>query len=394
MTKQALYSLAARLAIEMASLKQPSGLLLSCATLAAGVGAADSTRKLMTIRVAHVNVARGYRGGERQTELLIRELDRRQVKQVLVARRGEWLSRRFDDLELDIRTVPGNFLSVAVACKGVDVVHVHEGRSIYGAYLRFLFSGTPYIATRRVDNPISNHWFAHQAYRRATCVAAVAPQVAQVVRRYDPRVMLRVIHSSSSGLTVDPVRARQIRGDLADCFIVGHVGALDNSQKGQEFIIAVARELETSHPELHFVLVGGGADEAMLKRAATGLSNLTFTGFVENVGDYLAAFDVFVLPSRREGIGSILLDAMEYRLPVIAARVGGVPDIVFDGHNGVLIDSERPDQLRDAIINLAAKPEVRATMGAAGHELAKQYTAAVMADKYAALYDFAVRATR
>ena len=66
----------------------------------------------------------------------------------------------------------------------------------------------------------------------------------------------------------------------------------------------------------------------MLKAAAAGLSNLTFTGFVDNVGDYLAAFDIFILPSNREGIGSILLDAMEQGLPVIASRVGGVPDIV------------------------------------------------------------------
>ena len=127
-------------------------------------------------------------------------------------------------------------------------------------------------------------------------------------------------------------RRCQERGDQGATsqgkFLVGHVGALDNGQKGQEFIIAAARELERSHPDVHFMLVGGGDDEAMLRSAAAGLSNLTFTGFVDNVGDYLAAFDVFILPSNREGIGSILLDAMEQGLPVIASRVGGVPDIV------------------------------------------------------------------
>ena len=72
----------------------------------------------------------------------------------------------------------------------------------------------------------------------------------------------------------------------------------------------------------------------MLKNAAAGLSNVMFTGFVDNVGDYLAAFDVFVLPSNREGIGSVLFDAMDRALPVVASRVGGVPDIVHDGENG------------------------------------------------------------
>jgi glycosyltransferase involved in cell wall biosynthesis len=138
---------------------------------------------------------------------------------------------------------------------------------------------------------------------------------------------------------------------------------------------------------VHFVLVGGGEDEAMLKGAAAGLANITFTGFVDNVGDYLAAFDVFILPSNREGIGSILFDAMEQSLPVIASRVGGVPDIVREGVNGVLIDAANPAQLRDAILALRADPERRRAYGAKGRELAKSFTAEAMWGKYFALYE-------
>jgi glycosyltransferase involved in cell wall biosynthesis len=345
----------------------------------------------MTFRVAHVNVAKGYRGGERQTELLIRALHRRSVEQILVARRGAPLGSRFGGLGLEVRSISGSFLSVALATSGVDLIHVHEGRSIYGAYLRSVLSGTPYIATRRVDNPIKNHWFAHRAYRRAAYVVAVAAQVADVVRKHDPSVRVRVVYSASSGLPVDESHAQEIRRRFDGRVIVGHVGALDNSQKGQEFIIAVARELRASHPELHFVLVGGGGDETMLKNAAAGLENLSFTGFVENVGDYLAAFDIFILPSRREGIGSILFDAMEQRLPIVATRVGGVPEIVHDGKNGILIDPERPDQLRDAVLRLSVDRDLRARMGAYGREIACRFTAELMAQKYLDLYESALR---
>jgi glycosyltransferase involved in cell wall biosynthesis len=340
----------------------------------------------MTFRVAHVNVAKGYRGGERQTELLIRALPSDSVEQILVARRGAPLVSRFGGLPVEVRSISGSFLSVARATRDVDLVHVHEGRSIYGAYLRSVLSGTPYIATRRVDNPIKDHWFAHRAYRRATFVVAVAAQVADVVRRHDHRVRVEVVYSASSSLPVDQSRAQAIRRRLDGRIIVGHVGALDNSQKGQEFIIAVAKDIRLSHPELHFVLVGGGADEAMLKNAAAGLENLSFTGFVENVGDYLAAFDIFILPSRREGIGSILFDAMEQRLPIVAARVDGVPEIVHHEENGILIDPERPDQLRDAVLRLSADRDLRARMGAAGRQIASRYTVDVMAQKYLDLY--------
>jgi glycosyltransferase involved in cell wall biosynthesis len=210
--------------------------------------------------------------------------------------------------------------------------------------------------------------------------------VADVVRSYDSGIRLAVVHSSSSSLPVDDDRVRAIRAAHPNRFLVGHVGALDNDQKGQIYIIAVARELERTHRDLHFMLVGSGDDEVMLKSAAAGLSNVTFTGFVENVGDYLAAFDLFVLPSNREGIGSVLFDAMDRALPVVASRVGGVPDIVHDGENGILIDAGRPDQLRDGILALRADPDRRRALGENGREVAKNYTADVMARKYLAIY--------
>jgi glycosyltransferase involved in cell wall biosynthesis len=341
----------------------------------------------MTITIGHVNVARGYRGGERQTELLIRGLASRSLRQVLVARRGEPLAQRMRDVNIELRLIGGSPFGVARATRHVDLVHVHEGRSIYGAYLRWLLTRTPYVVTRRVNNPIREHWFAHAAYRHAACVAAVASQVAEVVRQYEPRARVQVIHSGSSGLAVDRQRSAAIRAAFGDRLVVGHVGALDNAQKGQEHIIRVARELQETASDVQFVLVGGGDDEAMLKRMAEGLRNLVFTGFVENVGDYLAAFDMFILPSNREGIGSILFDAMEQGLPVIASRVGGVPDIVHHGENGLLIDAARPDQLRAAILELRAAPTRRRELGARGRELAERVTADIMCRKYLDLYE-------
>ena len=337
--------------------------------------------------IAHVNTARGYRGGERQTELLIQGLSRRRVRQVLIARSGSEISQRVRKLGIDVREVSGGPLSVAFATGGVALLHLHEGRSVYGAYFRSLASGIPYVVTRRVDNPIGRHWLAHRAYRRAAAVAAVAPQIADIVRAYDPAIAVRVIHSGSTGFTVDAAKAGALRAQWPGRLVVGHVGALDNAQKNQRLIIGVARELERSHPELQFVLVGGGDDEPMLKAEAAGLSNVVFTGFVQNVGDYLAAFDLFILPSNREGIGGILFDAMEQGLAVIVSAVGGLPDIVRDGENGLLIEPARADQLRAAILELAAAPERRRQMGIRGREIAKEFTAEAMCRKYVELYE-------
>ena len=340
--------------------------------------------------ICHVNVARNYRGGERQTELLIRELARRGYRQVLVCRRGQPLGQRFADIDLDIRLVSGNPIGVARAAHGTDVLHIHEGRSVYAAYLRWLVLKTPYVITRRVNNPIREHRWAHQTYQNAACVACVAPQVAEIVSAYDAGINVKVVHSGSSGFVADLSEVAKLRKQWQGKFLVGHVGALDNAQKGQEYIIAVARQFQVIDPQVHFLLVGGGEDEQVLRELASGLSNLTFVGFVDNVGDYLAALDLFILPSNREGIGSILFDAMEQRLAIVASSVGGVPDIVHDGENGKLIEPRSVDQLRDAIVLLRSDPQLREQMGRAGAEIASQYTASAMSEKYIDIYQAAL----
>lgn len=339
----------------------------------------------MIVRIAHVSLARGYRGGERQAELLIRSLLKQDLQQVLVARADCPLAMRLADTGIEVRPCAG-LLSAFRATQAVDIVHSHEGRGVYAAWLRKEISGTPYIVTRRVNNPIGQRWLTRRAYIRASAVASVAADVARIVSEFDDRIFSCVIHSSSSGLSVDNAAVKSIRAAFPGKWIIGNVGALDNAQKGQEYIIEVARRLQDSHPDLAFVLVGGGDDEAMLRELADGLPNVAFEGWADNVGDYLAAFDLFVLPSNKEGIGGILLDAMDRALPIIASRVGGVPEIVRDGENGILIEPGSPDALQEAILRIYEDPDLGRRIGASGREFSRAFTADAMAEKYRDLY--------
>jgi glycosyltransferase involved in cell wall biosynthesis len=339
----------------------------------------------MNMRIAHINLAKGYRGGERQAELLIRSLASLDLEQLLIARASCPLAERLADAGIEIHHCSG-LLSAFRATRGVDVVHSHEGRGVYAAWLRKEISGTPYIITRRVNNPLGDSWLTRRAYTRASFVASVAADVARIVQAFDERITSRVIHSSSSGLPVDPEAAKSIRDRFPGKWIIGNVGALDNAQKGQEYIIEVARRMKDAHPEFQFLLVGGGDDETMLRDLAGDLPNISFEGWSDKVGDYLAAFDLFILPSNKEGIGGILLDAMDRALPLIASRVGGLPEIVRDGDNGLLIDPGSPDQLERAILRLYDEPDLRRAMGARGREFSRDFTADAMAEKYLDLY--------
>lgn len=341
------------------------------------------------MRIAHINMARGYRGGERQAELLIRSLIGLGQRQILVARANCPLAERLANTDIDIRHCAG-LPSAFRATRCVDIVHSHEGRGVYAAWLRNEISDVPYIITRRVNNPLGNSWLTHRAYTRAAFVASVAADVARIVEAFDERIRSRVIHSSSSGLTPDPAAAKAIRDAFPGKWIIGNVGALDNAQKGQEFIIEVARRVKDSHPEFQFLLVGGGDDEMMLREMAGGLPNLSFAGWVDNVGDYLAAFDLFVLPSNKEGIGGILLDAMDQALPIVASHVGGLPEIVRDGENGILIEPRSPVQLERAILHVYDNPDLGRAMGIRGREFSRDFTSDAMAASYLELYRQAI----
>jgi glycosyltransferase involved in cell wall biosynthesis len=195
------------------------------------------------------------------------------------------------------------------------------------------------------------------------------------------------VPDATSQFPVDPAAAAAIRNRYGDGLLIGNVAALVDSHKGQLQIIEVARRLGSSHPQLHFVLVGSGSDEVLLRSAAEGLDNLHFTGQVDNVGDYLAAFDVFFYPSRHEGLGSVLLDAMANGLPIVATRVGGIPEIVEDPVNGSLCAVDDLEAQCAAILRLAQDGGLRAGIAAANREKAAGYAPSVMTARYAGLYE-------
>ena len=108
---------------------------------------------------------------------------------------------------------------------------------------------------------------------------------------------------------------------------------------------------------------------------------------MDNVGDYLAVADVFVFPSRHEALGSSLLDAMQFGLPIVATRVGGIPEFVEDGVNGTLIDAGAADQLFDGIAAYANESPTVRTIEVANREKAEKYGSRRMADGYEAIYE-------
>lgn len=338
------------------------------------------------MRICHVNLARGYRGGERQTELLIRELARRGIVQRAIVRRDDELAQRLADVaNLEVLPISRPFAFRTAQARGW-LVHAHESKAAHFAQACHGLSGAPYIVTRRVDNRPSRSFITRRLYRKAAAVVAISSAVRRILVEYDPVLQPRVIASVQARLTPDKIAVEEIRRRWPGKFLVGHVGALDNSQKGQIYLINAARRLAQTHPQLQFVLLGAGKDESWLKGEARDLPNIRFEGYVTNVGDYLAAFDIFAFPSLHEGLGSVLLDAMSFGLPIVATSVDGILDIVHDGHNGLLVSPADKSGLAAAIARLCDDADLRRKLGDNGKLIASEHTPERMAGEYLALY--------
>lgn len=336
------------------------------------------------MHIRHVNLARGFRGGERQTVLLIRALAARGLEQSLVCRRDSRLPAELAGVAVEVihadHQLAGHFTGPRA-----DLVHAHEAKAVHWAYLQRRLRATPYLLTRRVPQPVKDKLFNRLTYAQARCAVAISSVIEAHLRDRGWCETAR-IPSALAHLPADPAAVDALKARFAGRFVVGHVGALVDRHKGQRLLIEAARRLRDSQPQLVFLFLGEGEDEHALKRESEDLDNVVWEGFRHNVGDYLEAMDLFAFPSRNEGLGSILLDVMDHDVPIVAAAVDGIPDIVSDGDSGVLVPGEDSAALSAAIAALAQDPARRARLAAGARRRLDAYTPEAMGSAYLALY--------
>jgi len=157
----------------------------------------------------------------------------------------------------------------------------------------------------------------------------------------------------------------------ADHLIVGFVGRLDERFKGITFLLKSIARLKPSLPQLRLVMVGGGPDREMLEKFSRELGlegTVIFMGPRSDIPKIIPGFDVLALPSISEGFGIVLLEAMAASLPVVASRVGGIPEVVVDQETGRLVPPGDPEALAEALKEILNDPEKRKRMGQKGLE--------------------------
>jgi glycosyltransferase involved in cell wall biosynthesis len=263
------------------------------------------------------------------------------------------------------------------------VVHTFHGHVLRGYFGRLTTFGFRTL----------ERWLA----RTSTSLIAVSPEVR------DDLVQLGVAPASKFtvirlGIDLprrvdnDDAQRRETRRQMGlrdEAFVVGWVGRM-TAVKRTDLVVSALERLVARNVDAFVVLVGDGPDRDHLERYAHELGVIKrclFLGYQEDVARFYDAVDVLVLPSINEGTPVSVIEALAARRPAVATRVGGVPDVVRDGVDGFLVDSDDPDDIAERLAELASDPVRRAAMGEAGHaRVLERYAVDRLVDDVDTLY--------
>lgn len=349
----------------------------------------------MTPAIVHVASGREWRGGQRQVWLLARQLGRLGTDQVVVTGRDSELARRLEASGVRVR--PANWrlgLDPRVLWsildelrRGPAILHAHDAHALTLAALGAAVTRAPLVVTRRVVFPLRQRFF----WRRADRVIAISNAVeeALLAEGLEPgRVTVIPSGVEVGALSATPsVAIRHRLGLPQNGQVAVSLGAL-TPEKDQFTMIAAGARLVRDLPDLHWVLVGDGPLRARLEARIVeqGLQGrFHLVGHLDDPEEALAEADLYVLSSTSEGLGSSALAAMARGIPVVATRVGGIPDLLGRG-GGIMVEPQNPAALADAVHRVLTDAELRRKVTQAARQELGRYSVDAMAERVLSVY--------
>jgi glycosyltransferase involved in cell wall biosynthesis len=256
------------------------------------------------------------------------------------------------------------------------LVHAHLYASAAAAAQATRDLGVPLLVTEHTEAPWRDRRaqvVSRQVYRRADRLVAVSSAIRTVlVEAYGvPSERVDVVLPATTAPVAERPAARGPRGVM-----VGVVGRLV-PEKGVDVFLQAASLVLTVVPHARFLVVGDGpmGEDLQRRAAALGIADsVTFTGFRADAPQLIAGLQLLAVPSRSDGSPLVVCEAMAAGIPVVASRVGGLPDLVADGRTGLLVRPGEAEDLARAMVSLLLDPTAAEELGTRGRELAATRT--------------------
>ena len=358
----------------------------------------------------HIDAGKEWNSGQKQSLFLAKELKRRGLPFFFVVQPESPLHQKALEAKLPVLPfkIRNEFdllavlrLAWAMKRRKCLLAHFHDAHSVAVGSIAASLAKVPFrIITRRVDFPLKRNYFSGRKYsKNVNAIIAISEGVKKVL--VEGGVEPENIEVIPSGIDFSPFEedsfvlkfSNYLRREFSfapDDYLVGIVAHLAD-HKGHEYLIEATKILKEHTPKIKMIIVGEGPLRMELNRQAKELNVkdiVFFLGFREDVAKILFSLDLFVLSSYLEGLGSTILDAMACRLPVVATKVGGIPEVVIHGETGLLVPPRNPSALARAILNLYKNKTLASRLGKRGYEVVHQkFSAEAMAGKVVRLYE-------
>lgn len=330
------------------------------------------------MKILYVDLDREWRGGQSQALLTTTGLRAAGVDAQLLAVGGSPLAIRAAAAGVPIHPVGPRvrrlsaawLLSRLLATQKFDIVHVNEPHALTAAWLARARRVVPVIASRRVAYPIKQNFLALNRYLATSRVIAISRFVARSL--LNSGINAEHIEIVYEGVEIPPpvtneerARARKRWGVDERDILLGCVGYL-LPEKGQEQLVRAFSAVHAQFPQARLLLAGDGPCRKALESLARTSGQhdaILFAGFVEDIKQVYAALDVFTFPSLAEPLGTSLLAAMAWGLPVMAVASGGVPEYVEHEITGLLAMRAEPDLLSAELLRMLSDGSLRERLG-------------------------------
>jgi L-malate glycosyltransferase len=337
----------------------------------------------------HIDTARTWRGGQNQVLTTVMGLRALGHRTLLVAHsEGELRQRAAEGLDL-VPLAPKTEMDLTAAWRlsrilkqlQPDVIHAHDPHAVAMAALALSMSTQvakpPLVAARRVDFHLRGNSLSRWKYRQVDCFICASEAIRQILLADGvPATRAVTVHEGIDIERVEHAEPAKLHGEFwlpHHAPIVGNVAALV-PHKGQRHLIDAAKAVLPQVPDARFIIAGEGELRPALERQIKDLhleKHVLLAGFRPDVLSLHRAFDLFVMSSVTEGLGTSLLDAMAAGKAIVATRAGGIPEVVADGETGILVPPRDHDAMAEAIVRLLKDETLRRQMGDAGRAHAR-----------------------
>lgn len=284
------------------------------------------------MRILEINTEKTWRGGERQTYYNIKGFAKQGEDVTLIALKDYPLAERVSKLGVKVIEVKSNLEAYWYLCRygrKYDIIHAQTAKAQSLAVFSKPFHKRPVVYTRRVDF-IPKGFVSRFKYQRTDQIVAITNAIKNILEKHLSLKGISVITEIVEEKELDLERANSLRQKYSGKKILATTSALV-PHKDPFTMIKAVKELSYLRDDFVFLHFGTGPLMEKAKKLVSelGIENLyKFMGFVENVEDFFAIFDVFVMSSSEEGLGSSVLDAFIYKVPVVSTDAGGLRETV------------------------------------------------------------------